>query len=76
MSLRLTKRGDKALEKALKNARPDDSDFKEMKRDSQSKDNIPDSIREAETVMGHEGDSEEEVTTPGAHTVEFHQNKS
>lgn len=76
MSLRLTKRGEKALEKALKNARPDDSDFKEMKRDSQSKGNIPDSSREVETVMGHGEDSEEEVTTPGANTVQFHQNKS
>lgn len=70
MTLRLTKRGEKALEKALK-TRPDDSDFRAM---GQSKSNLTDSPVEAETVMGHE-DSEEEVTTPGADTVEFQHNK-
>ncbi|GJJ06521.1 hypothetical protein Clacol_000713 [Clathrus columnatus] len=71
MSLRLTKRGEKALEKALKSARPDDTDFRGSKPASQPKDNPLDSPVEAETVMGHKEDSEEEVTTPGADTVEF-----
>jgi len=52
MSLRLKKRGEKALEKALGNASPLDADFTNLKRGRKNNSSPGD-----ETIMGHDSSS-------------------
>ena len=58
MSLRLKKRGEKALEKALVNASPLDTDFKRHRKNSSSPGD--------DTIMGHEPEESSSHRREGA----------